>query len=54
MLRKEWMLETVQGFIIKATGRSPAVRHRPKFTGFEQAFPQEADVRMAAEAKELH
>lgn len=52
--RKEETLETVQGSIIKAAGRSPAVRHRPRFTGFERAFALEADVRMAAEAKELH
>lgn len=46
------MLETVKGFIMTAAGRSPAVRHRTKFTGFQHPFPQEADITMAAEAKE--
>ncbi len=37
-LRKEETLETVQRSVIKAVGRSPAARRRPKFTGFERPF----------------
>lgn len=35
---------------MKAAGRSPAVRHRPKLNRFEHACPWEGAVRKAAEA----
>lgn len=37
--RREEMLETVQGSIIRAAGRSPALRQRAEFTGFEHPLP---------------
>lgn len=38
--RKEELLATVCGSVIKTTGRCAAVRHRPQFTGFEH-LPKE-------------